>query len=70
MLLNSISFSVSNTYFTGWIRTSGDWIGFGKPLTYFISSENIELEIENWFDSSFQTLKRFIEKTSQLDWHI
>jgi len=47
-----------------------DWIGLSTPLSNFLSSENMELDIEKWFDISAKEIKAFTQATPQLNWHI
>jgi len=47
-----------------------NWIGLNKSLSDFLSSDNMESDIEKWFDSSFKEIRSFIKATAQLNWHI
>jgi len=47
-----------------------DLISLKKPLSDFISSDNIEIEIEQWFINSFKTVKDFAASTPELDWKL
>jgi hypothetical protein len=47
-----------------------NWIGLSIPITDFVSSENMELEIEKWFVKTFELIKEFVTSSPQLNWHI
>lgn len=66
----SAAFKFSIQQLTGVESNKENWIGLTAPLSDFISSENMEENIEAWFDSAFQTIKKFKDATPQLDWHL
>lgn len=47
-----------------------NYIEFGKPLTDFASSENMELDIEKWFDQAFGKFSEIIHTNPQMKWNI
>lgn len=50
-------------------NSENSWIGLHKPLSDFISSENMDVAIEQWFILAFNLIKDFSSQTKELDWH-
>jgi len=46
------------------------WLGFNAPISDFISSVQIEHDIENWFFEAFQKVREFITSNPNLKWNI
>jgi hypothetical protein len=55
---------------SGFPNNGENWLGVTKPLSDFISSGNMEKDIENWFAGVFNDLQLFIKGYPELDWHI
>jgi hypothetical protein len=47
-----------------------NWIGLDNPISNFLSLENMELAIEEWFIRSFEIFREFANQTPQLEWHL
>jgi hypothetical protein len=47
-----------------------NWLGLDKPISDFLSFENMDIAIEEWFINSFITIKKFAEDNPQLEWNI
>ncbi|MFN0290022.1 PD-(D/E)XK nuclease family protein [Pedobacter helvus] len=52
------------------IYHNDEYLEVGKPLSDFISSENMELDIEKWFIYSFDIVKSVIKDNQHLTWHV
>ncbi|MBB5395062.1 PD-(D/E)XK nuclease family protein [Mucilaginibacter sp. AK015] len=51
--------------------TNGEnWLGLIKPMSDFMSSSDMEKDIEKWFASAFESLLTFAQNHPELDWHI
>lgn len=46
------------------------YLEFIKPMSDFISSENMEEDIENWFVETFNKIKKLAELYPDLEWHL
>jgi len=60
----------SSTLPEKFINNGKDWISLRKPLTDFISSRQVEVEIEEWFFDSFKLLYGFTQLTAELQWNL
>jgi len=47
-----------------------NYIEFGKPLSDFISSENMEQDIEKWFEKAFGVFIEIIQNNPEVKWNI
>ncbi len=47
-----------------------DVLELKKPLSDFISKENMDIEIEKWFEESFSKVREFANSTRELEWNI
>ena len=51
------------------ISNNESWMGLNKPITDFLSNDNMEIAIEEWFIAAFKTFKEFRDSTPQLEWN-
>ncbi len=53
-----------------WVYHNEEYLDVIKSLTDFISSENMELDIENWFINAFEIVKSIMKANKQINWNV
>jgi hypothetical protein len=53
-----------------WVFHNEDYLDVIKSLSDFVSSENMELDIEKWFINAFEIVKNIMKANKQIIWNV